>query len=903
MKVKVFLTLLSISFLLTLNAQKPRTQTGLEIDLPRKTLNYYYNGNMRVNSDTGTPIAIYNIKHKVNEDMPENMAKQYLQDNTQVLKINQDLIDDLKLHHTRTTLSGTTIRLRQYVNNLPVNKSEITVTINKENEVIYVMNDLSYDINIKNLATSYSIENAKQIAYSHLNINNNITYENQELFIHSSKNDTRLAYRINVMSHDILGEWEVFIDAKTGEIFKAEDVSFYCFDNHEEDDKNKTNKTTSTAKSMASALATGTGNVFDPDPLSSATVAYGTGGYTDNNDANSADLTSQTFTVSLNDITFSGGMYYLEGPFAEIVDNDTPSNGLFEQATNNFEYQRNDNAFEAVNVYYHIDASMRFINNTLGISLMPYQYATGVRADPSGAQGADNSFYSSGTGGLVFGEGCVDDGEDSDVIHHELGHGLHDWVTAGGLSQEDGLSEGCGDYWAQSYNRSLNNWTSSDAAYNYVFNWDGHNTCWAGRTTGYTASYPGGLVGQIHTDGQIWATCLMKIYDLIGKTQTDKIFFEGLAMTNSSSSQNDAAVAAYQAAISMSYPQSEIQTIYDEFTDCGYTLPEAPAAPIADFSADNTFLCIDSGPVVVNFSDLTSGVPTSWSWSFEGGTPSTSTAQNPSVTYTAVGSYQVVLTATNSIDSDTETKVGYINIVSGAACPACVPNSSTDTPLTISSIGTPTITSEIVITDTGTITDVNILDLNILHTYVADLDISITSPNGTTVILAEDQCTSSDNYLIDFDDDASSGTIPCPPTDGQAYQPSGSLSDFNGESANGTWTLTIFDDFNQDGGSLESWKLEICTEPTLSLNDNILNEFTVYPNPNNGSFNVRLNGQTNEDINIIVFDIRGRQIFNSTYQNTSDFNETINLNDVHSGVYLMKINSGEKRLTKKLIIK
>ena len=63
---------------------------------------------------------------------------------------------------------------------------------------------------------------------------------------------------------------------------------------------------------------------------------------------------------------------------------------------------------------------------------------------------SDNSFYSSSSGSLVFGEGCVDDAEDADVIIHELGHGIHDWITQGGLSQVNGLSEGTGDYFAQS---------------------------------------------------------------------------------------------------------------------------------------------------------------------------------------------------------------------------------------------------------------------------------------------------------------------------------------------------------------------------------------------------------------------------------------------------------------------
>ncbi|HKK57906.1 MAG TPA: GEVED domain-containing protein, partial [Salinivirga sp.] len=48
------------------------------------------------------------------------------------------------------------------------------------------------------------------------------------------------------------------------------------------------------------------------------------------------------------------------------------------------------------------------------------------------------------------------------------------------------------------------------------------------------------------------------------------------------------------------------------------------------------------------------------------GTPSTSTSQNPAVTYSTAGTYQVSLTATNSAGSDTETKTGYISVNEGS---------------------------------------------------------------------------------------------------------------------------------------------------------------------------------------------------------------------------------------------
>ena len=228
--------------------------------------------------------------------------------------------------------------------------------------------------------------------------------------------------------------------------------------------------------------------------------------------------------------------------------------------------------------YYQLDQSLRYINQTLGISLMPFQYAGGMIFDPSGLSGADNSHYIGGTGRIAFGEGGVDDAEDADVILHELGHGLHDWATGGNLSQVNGLSEGCGDYWAQSYSRSVAVWTPVQPAYQFVFSWDGHNPFWGGRTTNYGALYPGGLVGQIHTDGQIWATCLMKIYDAIGRNKTDRAFLQGLMLTNGTTNQQDAAIAFRQAGINMGYTVGELTQITNFFTGCGYVMPPLPVA-------------------------------------------------------------------------------------------------------------------------------------------------------------------------------------------------------------------------------------------------------------------------------------------------------------------------------------
>ena len=81
--------------------------------------------------------------------------------------------------------------------------------------------------------------------------------------------------------------------------------------------------------------------------------------------------------------------------------------------------------------------------------------------------------------------------------------------------------------------------------------------------------------------------------------------------------------------------------------------------PIANFEADVTSGCV---ALTVQFSDLSSSNTTSWSWSFPGGTPSTSTEQNPVVVYNSAGEYSVTLVASNSTGDNTITQTNYISV-------------------------------------------------------------------------------------------------------------------------------------------------------------------------------------------------------------------------------------------------
>ena len=85
-----------------------------------------------------------------------------------------------------------------------------------------------------------------------------------------------------------------------------------------------------------------------------------------------------------------------------------------------------------------------------------------------------------------------------------------------------------------------------------------------------------------------------------------------------------------------------------------------PLAADAQFSCSDTVPCLNT---TVDFYDNSGGSILTWSWIFEGGTPATSTAQNPTVTYNTLGDYDVTLTVTDNAVSSTLVKPNYISVV------------------------------------------------------------------------------------------------------------------------------------------------------------------------------------------------------------------------------------------------
>ncbi|WP_353167716.1 S8 family serine peptidase [Flavobacterium sp.] len=210
----------------------------------------------------------------------------------------------------------------------------------------------------------------------------------------------------------------------------------------------------------------------------------------------------------------------------------------------------------------------------------------------------------------------------------------------------------------------------------------------------------------------------------------------------------------------------------------------------------------------------------------------------------------------------------------------------------------------IVVTGGFTIGDLNVA-LNISHTYIQDFKVKLTGPAsiGSPVIILLDQpCGDNDNVNCTMDDSgiAVACSTAVPALTGSVI-PSETLTALNGLIADGTWTLTVDDPYNGDGGTINSVKLIICSiQLPLSVADTTFSNLKIYPNPTTGFVNIDLGNQNLESNSIVkLFDIQGRIISTKEMKTAVD---NVNISNLSDGVYIITIENGSSKTTKKIVL-
>jgi subtilisin-like proprotein convertase family protein len=281
-----------------------------------------------------------------------------------------------------------------------------------------------------------------------------------------------------------------------------------------------------------------------------------------------------------------------------------------------------------------------------------------------------------------------------------------------------------------------------------------------------------------------------------------------------------------------------------------------------------------------------------------GGSISYSFAQTADLS--AFGTYNIVSSTLLAGDIDSGNDSTEVNVTNSS----CETLSNTTAQPVGPDAGTVT-TSIINFTDDFVLDDVNVT-VDIEHTWDGDMQITLTSPDDVTVMLSDGNGGSGDNYTGTTFDDAAATAIAdgAPPYSG-SFQPDGSLADFNGLQSAGDWTLTITDNANGDGGTLNSWDLQLCGNPNLSIDEFSLDGDLQVIYEGDNQFLIKLTSNSiNERLGLRVYNVLGQSLLYRTIENTTGhgFEYRLDMSYAASGMYFVRLGNSQASSIKRIIV-
>lgn len=382
---------------------------------------------------------------------------------------------------------------------------------------------------------------------------------------------------------------------------------------------------------------------------------------------------------------------------------------------------------------------------------------------------------------------------------------------------------------------------------------------------------------------------------------------------------------------------TETKTAYITVVDTTTSVPTN-----ADFVAVGNPVAVGGS---VNFTDLSVGNPTSWSWTFTGGSPSTSTAQNPTgIVYNTAGTYTVTLTASGTNGTDTETKTNYINVV--VAPTYCDTLTNVDAALDTPSVyflgtGKGYVSGHNYYMDIAkadyysnytpgsTLTEASMWFGVAKYSNATTSKITVkvwdnTGTNGAPgTVLASETVTNSSiaadilQYQLTNVVFTTPATITTPFYVGFefTYKTGDTVAmvlNLDGETVPGTaweqWsdnTWYPYTDANSWGMNVGHYMFPVlCYQGTVTgINDILIdNVVNIYPNPNNGVFNLSTLLKQSSNMEVTVVNMLGEAVYTTKYNNVMAGNFTIDLSGQSAGVYSVKIQTNDQAYTKQVVI-
>ncbi len=426
---------------------------------------------------------------------PRTMALSFLKKASKGLKLPKPL-KDLRYERTAESLGARAVLFQQHFRGTPIHGAWVAVHIDRGNRVFLVKNDT---ISVARLEKKFAGKKPQFLPVSTINalikkrIKERDTLKTpivKEQMIYARKGSLQWVWKVKFGTKKPAGSWILFIDRTNGHVVEERNVL---------------------------RKANGRGKVFFPNPV----VTMDRDDLYDQKDKDQTVFRKAYRTVTLQGLKPGG---HLKGLYVDT----TETRSGARSSTGKFLYTREDDRFEEVMAYFHIDALQRYLQS-LGFTGNKAILDRPMKVDAHGTQ-EDDSYYdpSPDRQDLTYGDGGVDDAEDAEVIAHEYGHAIQDAIIPGfGLDHEGGaMGEGFGDYLAGSFFARK----KPKRRQPKIAEWDakgiegGLEECL--RRLDSAKHYPEDMVGEVHEDGEIWSACLWQVRKLLGRRKADTVILE-----------------------------------------------------------------------------------------------------------------------------------------------------------------------------------------------------------------------------------------------------------------------------------------------------------------------------------------------------------------------------------------
>ncbi len=360
----------------------------------------------------------------------------------------------------------------------------------------------------------------------------------------------------------------------------------------------------------------------------------------------------------------------------------------------------------------------------------------------------------------------------------------------------------------------------------------------------------------------------------------------------------------------------------------------------ADFSASRLVFCEGGN---TTFTDNSwNGTPTSWNWSFPGGSPSTGTTSQVEVMYPAAGTYDVSLTVSNGTSSPAITKSGFITVFATTAEHVApftegfesgpVPNNNwTVNNVTSDNKYTWTTTNTVGYSSSSSVFINNFDSDSSSYSQLISPTIDLTTISNPKlyyrVAYAQSNASSTDKLSVFVSSNcganwgaarqSKSGSVlstVSPQVESSAFTPN-SASQWRLDSvpltlyASDKNVRIMFQFTNGSGNNIYLDDINISSSNNITgMNDLVESalDFTIYPNPSENKSTVNFSLVNSAKVSVQVFNVLGKDVADLVEsQNlvSGNYKYAFNASELNSGVYFVKLLIDDQLFVKKVVVK